>query len=203
MGVIISIYTKLDQIMIKEMMGTEAVGQYAAAVRISEAWYFIPMVIASSLFPAIINGKKQSEAIYHTRLQNLYDLMVWMAIAIALPMTFMSDWVINLLYGAQYNQAGGVLMIHIWTGLNLSIGMVWGKWIISENKQIISLYGYTLGIFVNVFLNYLLIKEYGIQGAAFATLITHVSISILVYLFYKPKVTFSFLFKSFFILLKR
>ena len=203
MGVIISIYTKLDQIMIKEMMGNEAVGQYAAAVRISEAWYFIPMVIASSLFPAIINGKKQSEAIYHTRLQNLYDLMVWMAIAIALPMTFMSDWVINLLYGAQYNQAGGVLMIHIWTGLNLSIGMVWGKWIISENKQIISLYGYTLGIFVNVFLNYLLIKEYGIQGAAFATLITHVSISILVYLFYKPKVTFSFLFKSFFILLKR
>ena len=203
MGVIISIYTKLDQIMIKEMMGTEAVGQYAAAVRISEAWYFIPMVIASSLFPAIINGKKQSEVIYYTRLQNLYDLMIWISIAIALPMTFMSDWVINLLYGAQYNQAGGVLMIHIWTGLNLSIGMVWGKWIVSENKQIISLYGYTLGIFVNVFLNYLLIKEYGIQGAAFATLITYISISILVYLFYKPKVTFSLLFKSFFIFLKR
>jgi O-antigen/teichoic acid export membrane protein len=80
--------------------------QYAAAVRLSEAWYFIPMVIASSLFPAIINAKKQSE--------ELYDLM---AIAIALPMTFLSDWVIHLLYGEQYSQAGSVLMIHIWAGV--------------------------------------------------------------------------------------
>jgi O-antigen/teichoic acid export membrane protein len=194
---------KIDQVMIKEMIGVEAVGQYAAAVRISETWYFIPMMIASSLFPAIINAKKVSEELYYLRLQKLYDLMVWMAIAIALPMTFLSDWVVHFLYGEQYNQAGGVLMIHVWTGLNLSIGIVWGKWIISENKQIITLYGYTLGVFVNVMLNYLLIEKYGIQGAAFATLISYFSISLVVYLCYKPKTTFSLLFKSFFILLRR
>ena len=103
--------------MIKEMLDSEAVGQYAAAVRLSEAWYFIPMVITSSLFPAIINAKKKSEKLYYERLQKLYDLMVWMAIAIALPMTFLSDWVANLLYGNQYNEAGRVLMIHIWAGV--------------------------------------------------------------------------------------
>ena len=57
-GIVISIYMKIDQVMIKEMLDSEAVGQYAAAVKLSEAWYFIPMVIASSLFPAIINAKK-------------------------------------------------------------------------------------------------------------------------------------------------
>ena len=87
-GIIISIYMKIDQVMIKEMMNAEAVGQYAAAVRLSEAWYFIPMAIVSSIFPAIINAKKISEELYHARLQKLYDLMVWMAIAIAIPMTF-------------------------------------------------------------------------------------------------------------------
>jgi len=50
---------KVDQVMIQSMLGSEAVGQYSAAVRISEAWYFIPMVITSSLFPAIINAKKR------------------------------------------------------------------------------------------------------------------------------------------------
>ena len=116
-GMVISIYMKIDQVMIKEILGIEAVGQYAAAAKLSEAWYFIPMVIASSLFPAIINAKKQSKKLYLSRLQKLYDLMVWMAIIIAIPVTFMSDWLINLLYGAQYSQAGGVLTIHIWAGV--------------------------------------------------------------------------------------
>ena len=49
---------KIDQVMIKEMLGAEAVGQYAAAVRLSEVWYFIPIIIASSLFPAIVILKK-------------------------------------------------------------------------------------------------------------------------------------------------
>lgn len=74
-GIVISIYMKIDQVMIMEMLDANAVGQYAAAVRISEAWYFIPMVVVSSLSPAIINAKKISEELYYARLQKLYDLM--------------------------------------------------------------------------------------------------------------------------------
>lgn len=172
-GLVISIYMKVDQIMIKEMLSAEAVGQYAAAVRISEAWYFIPMVIASSLFPAIINAKKQSEALYYARLQKLYDLMVWMAIAIALPMTFLSDWVVSLLYGEQYNQAGAVLMIHIWAGVFVFLGVASSRWLLVENLQIFSTINTAVGAIVNIVLNYILIESIGIQGAAWATLISY------------------------------
>jgi len=172
-GLVISIYMKVDQIMIKEMISVEAVGQYAAAVRISEAWYFIPIVIASSLFPSIINAKKQSETLYYARLQKLYDLMVWMAIAIALPMTFLSDSVVSVLYGEQYNQAGSVLMIHIWAGVFVFLGVASGKWFVSENLQIFSTINTTIGAIVNVGLNYILIQRMGIEGAAWATLISY------------------------------
>ena len=172
-GLVIAVYMKIDQIMIKEMLSVEALGQYAAAVRISEAWYFIPTVIASSLFPAIINAKKQSEALYYARLQKLYDLMVWMAIAIALPMTFLSDWVVNLLYGEQYNQAGSVLIVHIWAGVFVFLGVASGKWFVSENLQIFSTINTTIGAIVNVGLNYILIQRMGIEGAAWATLISY------------------------------
>lgn len=171
-GLVISIYMKVDQIMIKEMLNVEAVGQYAAAVRISEAWYFIPMVVASSLFPAIINAKQQSEALYYARLQKLYDLMVWMAIAIALPMTFLSDWVVNLLYGEQYNQAGSVLMIHIWAGVFVFLGVVFSKYLTNENLTRKSFYRTLLGAVINVILNISLITQYGIKGAAIATLLS-------------------------------
>ena len=130
---------KIDQVMIKEMMNAEAVGQYAAAVRLSEVWYFIPMVITASLFPAIINAKKKNENLYYLRLQRLYDFMAFMAIAIALPMTFLSDWIVELLYGAQYNQAGSVLVIHIWAGVFVFLGVASAKWFLVENLQMLSL----------------------------------------------------------------
>lgn len=203
-GIVVSIYMKIDQVMIMEMMDAEAVGQYAAAVRISEAWYFIPMVIASSIFPAIINAKKQSEELYYARLQKLYDLMVWMAIAIALPMTFLSDWLVNLLYGEQYNQAGSVLMIHIWSGVFVFLGVASGKWFIAENLQMLSFWRTFYGMTINVILNFLLIPKYGVQGAAIATLVSQVVATYLSDLFnQKTKTMFFMKTKSLIILRKK
>jgi len=184
-GLVVMIYMRIDQVMIKEMLDNEAVGQYAAAVRLSEAWYFIPMVISSSLFPAIINAKKVSEELYYARLQRLYDLMVWLAIAIALPMTFLSDWAINLLYGEQYNQAGSVLMIHIWAGVFVFLGVASGKWLLNENLQIFSTVNTSIGAITNVGLNYILIPKIGIVGAAWATLISYFVAAYLSLLFWK------------------
>lgn len=199
-GIVISIYMKIDQVMIKEMLGAVAVGQYAAAVKISEAWYFVPMVIASSLFPAIIEAKKQSEALYYERLQKLYDLMVWMAVAIALPMTFLSDWVVDLLYGEQYSQAGSVLMIHIWTGVFVFFGVVRGKWMLNENLQTYSLVFMWVSVTINIVLNYLLIPVVGVVGAAIATLLTQATGTVIVPLFFKKlRLSFFMMAKTMFV----
>lgn len=171
-SMVIALYMRIDQVMIKEMLSNDAVGQYSAAVRLSEAWYFIPMVISSSLFPAIINSKKQSEELYYTRLQKLYDLMVWMAIVIAVPMTFMSDWIVKLLYGTKYSEAGSVLSIHIWAGIFVFLGVASGKWFINENLQRLSFWRTLYGMLINIILNFFLIPKYGIQGAAYTTLIS-------------------------------
>lgn len=169
-GMVIAVYMKIDQVMIKEMLNSEAVGQYAAAVRISEAWYFIPTVISSSLFPAILNAKKQSEVLYYSRLQRLYDMLVWMAIAVALPMTFLSDDIVRLLYGGAYSQAASVLMIHIWAGVFVGLGVASGKWYLSENLQHLLFLRTVCGGITNIALNVILIPISGGLGAAIATL---------------------------------
>jgi O-antigen/teichoic acid export membrane protein len=172
-GMVISIYMKIDQVMIKEMLGAEEVGLYAAAVRLSEAWYFIPMAITSSLFPAIINAKKQSEELYYQRLQKLYDLMVWMAVAIALPTTFLAPWVIELLYGEAYIGAANVLSIHIWAGVFVSLGVGQGKFWLTQNmqkQQFVITFSCSI---INIVLNFILINSHGIIGAALSTLISY------------------------------
>ncbi|KOR30556.1 flippase [Achromatium sp. WMS3] len=191
-GMVISIYMKIDQVMIKEMLGAEQVGLYAAAVRLSEAWYFIPVAISTSLFPAIISAKKQSEELYYQRLQKLYDLMVWVAIAIALPTTFLAPWIIEkLLYGEAYIGAANVLSIHIWTGVFVGLASSSGRWLLAENYQIYSFYRYLVGAIINVVLNYFLIKKLGIIGSAWATLVSYMVASYLMdYFFCRMKKNF-------------
>jgi len=184
-GIAVSVYMKIDQVMIKEMLDSQAVGNYAAAVKLSEAWYFIPVAISTSLFPAIINAKKVSEKLYYQRLQKLYDLAVWIAIAIALPMTFLSDWIVNFLYGSRYEQAGSVLMIHVWSGLFVFLGMVASKWVVSENLLQNALVRTILGAILNIILNYYFIKAYGIVGVALATLISYFFVNYFSLFFYK------------------
>lgn len=89
---------------------------YAVAVRLSEAWYFIPIAITGSLFPAIIKAKKISAQLYHDRFQMLCDLIVWLAIAIAIPITFFADDVVNILFGIGYSKAGTALSIRTLNG---------------------------------------------------------------------------------------
>lgn len=171
-GVAISIYMRIDQVMIKQMINLGAVGNYAVAVRLSEVWYFIPMAITSSVFPAIVNAKKVSEKLYYGRLQKLYDLMTWLAVGIALPITFLANDIIRLLFGIQYQDAAGVLRIYIWAGIFVFLGVVSSQYLIAENYTKISFLRTFVGMIVNVILNIILIPKYGINGAAIATLVS-------------------------------
>ena len=172
-GVVISVYMKIDQVMIKEMLGAKEVGLYAAAVKLSEAWYFLPMAIASSLFPAIINAKVYQKEVYYHRLQKLYDLMVWIAIAIALPTTFLSTLVVEFLYGKEYLGSSSVLIIHIWTAVFVFLGVASSKYLLAENFIKKSFYRSFIGALLNIIMNYYLIGIIGIQGAAISTLVSH------------------------------
>lgn len=172
-GITITIYVKIDQIMLGQMVGDQAVGIYSAAVRISEVWYFIPVTVVASLFPAILETKQRSEAAYYARLQKLYDLMVWISVSVALPMTFLATPLVRLMYGDAYAEAGTVLAIHIWAAIFVSLGVASGKWFLIENRQIDKLNRSIAGAVLNIVLNLLLIPQHGVIGAAIATVISY------------------------------
>jgi len=171
-GLAIVVYTRIDQVMLGDMVGADSVGIYSAAVRLSEGWYFVPIAIATSVFPSIVSTRKASEEMYQMRLQKLYTMMTWLAIIIAIPVTFLSHPIIQLLYGAGYEGAGTVLAIHIWAGIFVFQGYASGQYLLAENFIKIVFYRTFLGMILNVVLNYLLIPRYGASGAAVATLIS-------------------------------
>ncbi|SVB55818.1 uncharacterized protein METZ01_LOCUS208672, partial [marine metagenome] len=172
-GMVVSVYMKIDQVMLKEMLDAKAVGVYASAVKLCEAWYFVPTAVMASLFPAVIEARKKSETVYDERIQKLYDLMVWGSVAIALPTTLLADWVILILYGTDFQEAADVLRIYIWAGVFVSLGVASSKWLVTENLQRYLFYRTALGAVLNISCNLWLIPIYGIRGAVFATLISY------------------------------
>ena len=184
-GMVVSVYMKIDQVMLKEMLNTKAVGVYAAAVKLCEAWYFVPTAVIASLFPAVIEARKKSELLYNERVQKLYDLMVWGSVAVAIPTTLLADWIILILYGADFQEAADVLRIYIWAGVFVSLGIASSKWLIVENLQRYLIFRTTLGALLNVGCNLWLIPIYGIKGAAFATLVAQGTAGFLSLSFFK------------------
>ncbi len=197
-GIVVMIYMKIDQVMIKNMMEEEAVGFYAAAVRLCEAWYFIPVTLCNSIFPAIVNAKNVSEEFYKNRMQKLYDLLAWIAIGIAVPVTLFSDEIIYVLFGREFSQAAPVLTIYIWAGIAIFLGVASSQYLINENLTKLAFFRSSIGMVFNVVLNLILIPIYGIIGSAIATLISY-SIVTFVLSFHKKFISqFKMMLKSIF-----
>lgn len=184
-GLAIIIYMRIDQIMIGQMLGDEAVGVYTAAVKISEVWYFIPIAIVSSLFPSILRAKEFSQDLYLNRLKLLHSMMLLIALLIAIPMTFLSGPIVQFLFGARFSEAGVILAIHIWAGTFVFLGVASSRYYLTENLQKVELYKSVAGCLSNIVLNFILIPIYGVKGAAIATVISQFFASTLFNLFLK------------------
>lgn len=177
--VAIVIYMRIDQVMIGEMVGDEAVGKYSAAARLSEAWYFVPMAIVSSVFPSILHAKESSEASYLERVQRLYDLLALITVCAALAVTLLSDWLVAVLFGADFAGAGALLAVQVWAGVFVAMGVARGKWLLAENLQHVGYWYIGLAMVVNVVGNLLLIPPFGALGAAVATVISQATAALL------------------------
>lgn len=175
-----SIYMRIDQVMIKNMLGNEEAGIYAVAAKLSEFWYFIPSIICASVFPAILNAKKTAEALYRSRLANLYSLMFYISGTIALGTTLFARPIIDILFGGQYLGAIITLRIYVWGGIASSVTCALGYYLISINKTRVNAIATAVGAFANVCLNLFLIPMYGIAGGALATFISYSAVTLAV-----------------------
>lgn len=177
-GIATMVYMRIDQIMLGQLLGDKAVGVYSAAVRVSEVLYFIPMTIAASVFPAIIEARKHSLGKYEDHFTKLFELMFMISVGLALPMTLLAEWIMGFLFGGGYSESASVLVIHVWTGVFVFSGVASSRWFVMEGLQRYSFYRTLFGGVINVLLNWLLIPRYGPVGAAWASVISQACASV-------------------------
>lgn len=172
-GLAVTLYMRVDMLMLQQMVGDSEVGIYAAAIRLSEVWYFLPSVIVASVSPSIIKYHGLNTGLYIRRLRRLYFFMAWLAIAVSLPLSLLSGWVVSILYGDEFKEAAPVLAIHLWASLAIFLGVASSQYLLVEQLLKISFYRTLIGLACNILLNLMLIPKMGAVGAAIATVISY------------------------------
>ena len=172
-GFAASIYLKIDQIMLAQMVSDEAVGIYAVAARISEVWYIVPTVLVSSLFPKIIELHDSDLNRFQRYMQKGYDSLFILSLAVAIPVSLFAEPIVVTLFGKSYQESAPILAIHVWAGLFIFMRSLLSKWLVIEHLLIFSLVTHGLGAVINVLLNFSLIPVYGAIGAAIATVVSY------------------------------
>jgi O-antigen/teichoic acid export membrane protein len=165
-GVSIMIYMRIDQIMLKNMLGERELGIYAAMLPLSQVWHIIPMTIVASVAPYVAKIKSKSEDDYLRTLGHIFKLLSAIAIIGSITTAILAETAIRVLYGGHFIDSSRALSIHVFSNIFISLGVAQGLWQINENRPRISLYKTIIGAAVSILGNLLLIPKFEIVGAA-------------------------------------
>ncbi|MBK6343088.1 MAG: flippase [Flavobacteriales bacterium] len=179
-GMALFVQARIDQVMIKDLLtatdGEEAafaeVGQYSVALRMIEALGFLPMIVQSTLAPAITRAKAVSHALYTDRLLNQYRLMFGLFLVTAIPLYLLAKPIVVLLFGVEFEPAGVLLGLFAIRLFFTNMGTGKRGFITNEGLFRYSLLTALVGVALNVGINWLLIPEYRSIGAIWATIIS-------------------------------
>lgn len=171
---------KIDQVMIKDLLSKRLgesfanieLGQYSIAVKMLEAIAFMPLIVQLAVAPAIAKARIVDIDLYHERLTNQYRLMFALFLVTAVPMFFLSEWGIVLLYGEEFREAGVLLALFSFRLIFSYMGVAKGSFITNEGLFKFSLITSVLGAAVNIGLNVWLIPWLGARGAIWASAIS-------------------------------
>jgi O-antigen/teichoic acid export membrane protein len=157
-----TLYIKIEQIIIGTLLNNKLLGIYSAATTITEAFYFLPAILVSSLFPVMLNNKKHNYSLYSKRIIKIFQLFTVLSILIIFPVFFFATDIIFLIFGNEYLDAAPILRVHIFSFFLFSINLLSIRWFIIEDKLIIFIKRSGIFFFLNIFAIIFAIKFYGI-----------------------------------------
>lgn len=165
-------YFYVDQIVIALLMDTESVGIYAAASRISQQLYILPSMLVAAYYPRLTHIHAESPAAFDKGFKALSVVLITLALLLWAAVLLLSDPLWMLALGSQFNGMATILKLHSLGLIFVSLNVISGRWYVMQGLQKLTLVRQLLTAGLNVLLNFLLIPFFGLNGAAYATLVS-------------------------------
>ena len=171
-AMMIVVIQNTDHIMLTIMQGKSENGFYSAAITCVSIFQFVYVALVDSFRPMILSKKKENSTEYQNNISRLYGLTLYTAIVQCIVFFVLSEFIIFMLYGTDYANAGPVLRALVFYFVFSVMGLVRNVWILAEEKQKYLWMINLSGALLNVVVNAVMIPYWGAIGAAVASLIT-------------------------------
>ncbi len=163
------IYFRVDSVMLGLLAGDLEVGRYNLAYRLIEGAILIPSVVMAATFPSLAKGHQ-----FPKLFRQIFLGLGGMGVLLTVAVVALAPLLLGLAYGHELQSQTQILR---WLALSL-LPIYWGhlatQGLVALDRQRYYL-GLTLGaVCLNVGLNRWLIPLDGAEGAAIATLITEI-----------------------------
>lgn len=185
-SLMVMIFQHTDRIMIKMMIGEAETGMYSAAITCIGISGFVFAAVIDSARPVILEMKTKDQALYETRVIQLYSIITCMSMAQSVGMALLAKPLVWLMYGPEYAGSARILAVAVWYITFGYYGSVRNIWILAEEKQKYLTGINIAGALANVILNFCLIPIFGAIGAAVASLVTQFFTNVIIGFIFKP-----------------
>ncbi len=172
-GLFVALYVNIDLPLLRYLADATEVGLYANAAKMSTVWYFVPVVIATSLMPKLTKLHMENSAAYFDALRDYFKFVAAASIVCLCVAMITFPILIPLLLGQAFAKSVSIFYIHILSLPAVFLGVARGSHLNLERRYGFILYATAIGVLSNVILNILLIPPFRSYGAAAATLISY------------------------------
>ena len=166
------IYTQTDRLMINHYLGVEEVGVYTIGMQLSSILAILIGPIQNSLFPKFLELYRDDYQKYYNFYKLTNTIITQFYLIITLISIVVVKYTFKYVYSSQYDGAILIYSILAFSVFIKANGSLQTSHMTIKNITKKSFYKSLVGLILNIILNTLLIPEYGIIGAAIATLIT-------------------------------
>lgn len=185
MSMSVSIYVNLDKVMLGLISGDKSVGLYTAANRIIKIIISLITSLGTVLLPRMsfyVHNNYRYEI--NKLISKAIDFILMLSIPAAIGIIMLSDSIILLFAGIDYIEA--ITCIKILSPIIIAIGLsnlIGIQILVSHGKEKLTLFSTLIGSIVNVMLNFILIPKFQQNGAAIATLIAELIVTVVQIIF--------------------
>ena len=163
-----------DLIMLGWMRTAEEVGFYSAAQNLSNFFYTLAALFATSIFPIMTKLAEKPKEEFKNLLEKMLRISLLISMPIAIGGIILGKEITLLIYGQNYLAATAPFQILLLTLFIIPPSIIVSNSLLACGQQKKFITFSLIGAVGNITFNFLLIPLFGTAGCAFSTLITQI-----------------------------